>query len=207
MPLSEAQIVRYSRQILLRTVGGPGQAKLLELGAALSGEGSAQATAAAYLAAGGTPLSARERPVAPEEAGFLLAAADSGRPLGAMLHASLLDSNPDALAKPPAYGTVGELPASFSGQAPWLALGWSGRRGALVYRSEQGCAGCFEATAQGLSNGPSGASSVLLGALGALAYQRLVLGLAEGLAAFWLEEEGGLSPMELTRCSLHQGAP
>lgn len=56
MPLSEAQIQRYSRQILLRGIGGVGQVRLLEGGVEALGEGPALDTAAAYLAAGGCPV-------------------------------------------------------------------------------------------------------------------------------------------------------
>jgi hypothetical protein len=203
MALSEEQVVRYSRQILLTAVGGKGQAKLLEAGVLLTGEGAAQATAAAYLAAAGTKVSCRARPVAAEEAGFLLSADDTGRPLAAMVRSALLDANPDALGLAVQVGSLGELPASFSGPAPWVALGWKGHRGAIVFRGTEGCAACFEAEAASLSNGPASASAVLLGALGALAYQRLVLGLSEPLGGLWLEPSGALTTMTGFGCSRH----
>ncbi|MFZ5468381.1 MAG: ThiF family adenylyltransferase [Myxococcota bacterium] len=204
MSLSEDQILRYSRQILLSAVGGTGQEKLLAQGATLTGEGCAQSVAAAYLAGGGTPLETRERPVSGEEVGFLLGAADVGKSLRSTTSAALLDANPDARAEVGERGVVGELPASFSGPAPWVALGWSKKNGAVVYRSKNGCQACFEATAGGLTNGPSSARSVMLGALGALAFQRLVLGLSEDLGGVWLDESGALTPMTLTRCEAHR---
>ena len=51
--LSEQQIARYSRQIILHPVGGKGQQKLLSGSAAIVGGGNMAATAALYLAAAG----------------------------------------------------------------------------------------------------------------------------------------------------------
>ena len=72
MALREDQILRYSRQILLKDVGGRGQEALLEGGARLEGSGPAGLTAAAYLAAGGTPVTASETRLEPAAAGFLV---------------------------------------------------------------------------------------------------------------------------------------
>jgi molybdopterin/thiamine biosynthesis adenylyltransferase len=51
--LTEQQIARYSRQIVLQPVGGKGQQKLLSASAAIAGRGDMAATAALYLAAAG----------------------------------------------------------------------------------------------------------------------------------------------------------
>jgi hypothetical protein len=56
MPLSEEQILLYSRQILLADVGGKGQERLGASCVAVRGDAVAAATASDYLAAGGTPL-------------------------------------------------------------------------------------------------------------------------------------------------------
>ncbi|MCU0698079.1 MAG: hypothetical protein MUC96_16355 [Myxococcaceae bacterium] len=56
MPLSEAQVQRYSRQILLKEVGGRGQLRLLAAPFEVAGASSALDVAVAYLAASGTPL-------------------------------------------------------------------------------------------------------------------------------------------------------
>jgi len=53
MDLSDPQIERYSRQILLREVGGDGQAKILAARVLVAGEGPALPVAALYLAAAG----------------------------------------------------------------------------------------------------------------------------------------------------------
>ncbi len=51
--LSETQIERYSRQIILPQVGGRGQEKLLAAGVAIVADGAASSTIAVYLAAAG----------------------------------------------------------------------------------------------------------------------------------------------------------
>lgn len=51
--LSDQQIERYSRQIVMRQVGGVGQQKLSTAQVAILGHGEAAATAAVYLAAAG----------------------------------------------------------------------------------------------------------------------------------------------------------
>jgi adenylyltransferase/sulfurtransferase len=53
MPLSDAQIDRYSRQIILPEVGGRGQERLLAARVALRGVGAMAATAARYLTGAG----------------------------------------------------------------------------------------------------------------------------------------------------------
>jgi adenylyltransferase/sulfurtransferase len=51
--LTEQQIARYSRQIVLQPVGGKGQQKLLSTSAAIVGRGDMATTAALYLTAAG----------------------------------------------------------------------------------------------------------------------------------------------------------
>lgn len=201
MALSDEQVVRYSRQILLKEVGGTGQEQLRRSGVALTGLGSAQSVAAAYLAAGGTALAFSNRNVDPSEVGFLLQAADVGKPAKAALWTALQDANPDAV-KPGEgqQGRLGELPASFGGPTPWVAVGWSGRSGAVVFRSEKGCGACFVENGSVLSNGPANASSVMLGAMAALVFQRLVLGISPDLGGVWVEEDGTVKPFEVKKC-------
>ncbi len=54
--LTESQIQRFSRQILLREVGGAGQERLLNTPVHVVGRGEAFEVARATLLAGGTPL-------------------------------------------------------------------------------------------------------------------------------------------------------
>jgi hypothetical protein len=211
MALAEPQIVRYSRQILLASVGGEGQERLLSTGASLVGQGSAQATAAAYLAAGGTPIVAGDRPLTRDEVGFLFRAGQCGKPLSQALETSLRDSHPDALQCPRCRGTLAELPACFSGAAPWVAIGHLGASAVVVHRDEAGCEACFQLTVAALDSvdrqegTPAGqALSVLSGAVAALTFQRVVLGLeTEHLGAVTLEVDGRIAPRAVQRCPEH----
>jgi hypothetical protein len=206
MSLTEDQVIRYSRQILLAQVGGSGQEKLLATGAQLVGQGAAQATAAAYLAAGGIAVRAmgqtpdsREAQVQPDETGFLLGEHDAGRPLANALDSALSDLNPDARTRR-TTGSLGEMPADFSGPAPWVALGWRERRGEVVYRSEAGCADCFAASLRGLTRVPPGPHSVLLGTVAALVFQRLCLDGSDELGAVSIESGGEIQNISPSRC-------
>lgn len=154
MALTEDQIQRYGRQILLRELGGRGQQRLLAATVQVDGEGPAFDDALAYLAAGGSPL-AHEAPVG----GFL-----GGAPLTAL--------NPDARA------------AAQASPAVWLSArreGHGGRAavvlaGGVAWRRADACEACWTECLQALGEGegPPG-----LGALAALSVQRLVLGWSE----------------------------
>ena len=199
MALSEEQILRYSRQILLRAVGGHGQERLLAGGVRLEATGTAGLTAAAYVAAGGTAVQAGEAPLAPGAEGFLAGAEAIGQPGARVLAEVLPDVNADAVP-PRGTGRLAELPAAWEGEGPWVALGGEGTRGVLVFRGAAGCAGCFEATTRGLGPPPSGALGVGLGALGALALQRLLLGMEPALGALAWEAPGVLTDLPVRRC-------
>lgn len=96
---SESQLRRYSRHILLPTVGGHGQARLLTAEVALAVDGAAGQVAAVLLAAAGVGhlvlVGALARPLAPGALRFPFAATDRGRPLGEALAAHLVARNPD----------------------------------------------------------------------------------------------------------------
>ena len=199
MALSEERILRYSRQILLREVGGRGQEKLLAGGVRWVGTGPAGLTAAAYVAAGGTGVEAGPEPLAPGAEGFLVSAAEVGQPASEVLGRVLPDFNADALP-PRGTGRLAELPSEWEGEGPWVALGGDGTRGAVVFRGAGGCAGCFRATTATLGAPPSGALGVGVGALGALILQRLLLGLGPALGACGWEAPGLLTDLAVRRC-------
>lgn len=205
MALREEQILRYSRQILLKDVGGRGQAAMLEAGARLEGSGPAGLTAAAYLAAGGTPVTASEDRLEPAAVGFLVSAEEVGRPASEVLSRVLPEVNLDA-ASPRPGGRIAELPAAWSGEAPWVALGGDGARAAVLFRGSQGCVWCFGETARTLGTPPRGVLGVALGALGALAFQRLRLGLGPELGGRWLVAPGQMEALQLRQCARCQKA-
>ncbi|MDY7227949.1 ThiF family adenylyltransferase [Hyalangium rubrum] len=200
MALREDQILRYSRQILLKEVGGRGQEALLEGGARLEGAGPAVLTAAAYLAAGGTPVEATDAQLGPAAPGFLVSAEEVGQSAAQVLARVLPEVNPDAVS-PRAGGRLAQLPAAWKGEAPWVALGGDHVRGAVVFRGSQGCVWCFGETVRTLGAPPTGILGVALGTLGALVFQRLQLGMGPELGARWLEGPGRVTDMELQRCS------
>jgi hypothetical protein len=199
MALREDQILRYSRQILLREVGGRGQEKLLAGGVRLVGTGPAGLTAAAYVAAGGTAVEAGAEPLSPGAEGFLVSAGEVGQRASEVLGRVLPDVNADALP-PRGSGRLAELPAHWEGEGPWVALGGDGMRGVVVFRGASGCAGCFEATTAPLGAPPSGALGVGLGALGALILQRLLLGMGPTLGGCGWASPGVLTELEVRRC-------
>jgi molybdopterin-synthase adenylyltransferase len=201
MALREDQILRYSRQILLRAVGGRGQEALLNGGARVDGLGASGLTATAYLAGGGTPVTGvGTLTMGPWSPGFLGSAHDVGEPVAAVLERELPEVNPDAVGTA-GGGLLAELPAAWSGEGPWVALGGDGARGAVVFRGQDGCVWCFGETVRHLGTPPDGALGVALGALGALVFQRLRLGLGPSLGGRWLAAPGTLTELEPRRCS------
>jgi hypothetical protein len=199
MALREDQILRYSRQILLKGVGGRGQESLLEAGVKLEATGAAGLTAAAYLAAGGTSLQASQSPLGPGAQGFLAEDGDVGVPAARVLERVLPELNPDT-AQPRGGGRLAELPAAWGGEAPWVALGGDGARGAVLFRGPEGCVWCFGETVRTLQSPPTGVLGIALGALGALVYQRLLIGMGPQLGGRWLKAPGELEDLEVQPC-------
>ncbi|MFZ5445746.1 MAG: hypothetical protein ACOZQL_37480 [Myxococcota bacterium] len=149
--LREDQIQRYSRQILLREVGGRGQAKLLATSIELVGSSPELDVAAAYLAAGGTPIQL-----------------DS--PVGGFVAGASLDAlSPDARASSAPQLTLAAAPVFRPAQVVVTAR-------SVSWRLASACPRCGWQD----SVGPAG-NSVLLGALAALVVQRFALGQLEPL--------------------------
>jgi hypothetical protein len=147
--LREDQVQRYSRQILLKEVGGRGQRALLEGAFEVVGVGPALDVAVAYLAASGTPVKTQG-----SHAGFLA---------GVLLEAF----SPDAVRPGAMVGWLGPLEALL--EAPIerhrVAIG----RGVVV--------GLRAGTSAGaIPTAESDAEPVTQGALAALLAQRWVLG-------------------------------
>ncbi|QSQ25713.1 ThiF family adenylyltransferase [Pyxidicoccus parkwayensis] len=208
MALREDQILRYSRQILLREVGGRGQEALLAVPARVDATGASGMTAAAYLAGSGTPVAGLGAlTLGPWAPGFLVPAEAVGRPAVEALAEAVPQFNPDAVGSTRGGGLVAELPSGWSGDAPWVALGGDGMRAAVVFRSADGCVWCFGETVRHLVQPPDGALGVALGALGALVFQRLRLGLGPALGGRWLAAPGVVEEMEVRKCARCAGSP
>lgn len=177
--LREDQVQRYGRQILLREVGGVGQERLLARPVEVRGSGPAFSVAAAYLAAGGTPVR-----LAPGVAldGFL-----AGTPLEAF--------NPDAVSAAATWATLSAVTSPRAVARVELVIGGAG----LAWRSESSCPDCFAATVAQLA--PGEASPELAGTLAALALQRLALGLGPDSQLLWFGSR--LHAERLTGCAAH----
>lgn len=176
MTLTEEQVVRFSRQILLREVGGHGQLKLLERGVRVGALGVGIEVAASYLAAGGSPIEW----LPPKPLGAFGRAADASDFVTATT--AYMELNP-----------WGELSAA----KVQVVLG-----AGVAFRSETACDECWRLTASQLQPGRE-FDSVVVGALGALAAQRLVLGLSEPLGYFAVLDGQPVSAGRVS-CSQHQ---
>lgn len=155
--LSEPQIQRYARQILLRDVGGQGQEALGRVGVRLQGGGSLMVAAAAYLRAGGTPV----EPLAGPPSAWVVA-----QPL---VHAA-----------PHRWLAVVVAPSMPGGEG--LVVGSDGQGTSLWSAGEGACPDCLAGLARGLgADSLGGPAAVLAGSLVALLAQRRALGLAPAL--------------------------
>ncbi len=129
MTFTDAQMRRYSRHILLPTVGGRGQARLLAATVAIDVDGKAGQIAALLLAAAGVGrvalCGALDRHLVDEDLAFPFAAADRGQPLGAALAAQLVARNSDVVVDHAADADGLRI----EGDAPRLALALALARG------------------------------------------------------------------------------
>jgi molybdopterin-synthase adenylyltransferase len=154
MALREDQIQRYSRQIVLKEVGGRGQERLLAAVVWVEGESLALDVAVAALGASGTPLLDGAHA---QRTGFL-----AGTTLGAM--------SPDAVA------------AADRSVAGWLGPISKGSAAPVNCFRVGISAGCIVGVPAGAhwpqsSPSPASAEPVTTGSLAALVVQRFALGL------------------------------
>lgn len=202
--LTEPEIQRYSRQILLHEVGGVGQLKLLSQPFALRGSGPALETCAAYVEGAGCPLCPPDRALRAEEVGYLFSHDRVGESLATVMGEGQVGDGAspveDVQAGGPqrAPGELGEVPARFTTMGPRVALGAEAGRPVVAWAPEAGCADCFEAAVRRLS-APEPEDSVVLGSLGALVAVRLVLGEEPGAGAMVLGPQGS-ERWEMDRC-------
>jgi proteasome lid subunit RPN8/RPN11 len=206
-PLGEEQVQRYSRTILLTGVGGRGQQALLGTGARLTAGGPALLTAAAYLAAGGTPVAGPPGLLGAGDAGFLIAERELGRAADASVRAAVQSFNPDASATPLHEGTLAALPLATGTPRPLVAVGR--RHGTWLLWAARGeaCESCLLEAVQGGEPPGAGPEAVQAGALAALLFQRLVLGLAPPLSGVRMAPGGGLEPLAAPDCRHGRDVP
>jgi proteasome lid subunit RPN8/RPN11 len=184
------QIQRYSRAILLGPVGGRGQHALLSTGVRLGAGGPALLTAAAYLAAGGTPVSGPPGRLGPEDVGFLCEASELGQPASLVVGRALGALNPDAVEEPSRWGALVALPDAPTGERPLVAVGSRGGC-SLVWAAGAGaCSACLADAVAGCGAPPTGPAAVQVGALAAVLFERLLLGLGPQLSGLEVDAEG-----------------
>jgi hypothetical protein len=163
MPLQADDIERFSRQILVTSIGGVGQEKLCQATFGLHGEGAALETARKYLLAGGSRFESR--------------------------------------------GALGQLsvPGAHTRRGIQVILGQSEGVAVILWTGgTNACFECFHASSHSLSPPLQGAISVVQGALAALVFQRMVLGLGtQPMGAVQLGCDGGISVWPLKRCMQH----
>ena len=186
--LTDAQIERYARHILLREVGGVGQERLLRARVALVGLGGASMWAAAWLALAGVGrLVLRDgRPVEPGDPLPLLGASDVGRPRDRALAEALPAFNPDVSTSfdPDERVDLVLLSEGRGGDENTLLLRWG--RGVVLGWGPAICQKCLEKT-----QGPAlPEEAALAGSLAASALLRRLLGLEERTAATFVLSGG-----------------
>ncbi len=175
--LTEPQIQRYARQVLLRDVGERGQQALGAVGVAVELPHDVASAAAAYLRAGGTEVQL----------------ASEGAPAWART-APLLASAPvdrlQALAAPGAPERGG------------VVLGAQGAAQVLWSIGEDACPGCLRGATRGLAPpAQENFASVQLGTLVALLVQRRALGLAPAIEGLRVDASGALSTLVAPACT------
>ncbi|HEY1334626.1 MAG TPA: Mov34/MPN/PAD-1 family protein, partial [Myxococcaceae bacterium] len=175
--LSEAQIQRYARQLLLRDVGERGQEALGAVEVELALGGAVAAAAAVYLRAGGTAVAV---------------AGPSEGPWAAM--EPLLGAGPGVLLRVVAAPGAPEGAGVVVGSAEGGHVLWS--------VSAEGCRACLAAVTAALAppDVPEG-SGVQLGSVLALLVQRRALGLAPALEGLRLSRTGALSTLGAEPCT------
>ena len=172
--LSEPQIQRYARQLLLRDLGERGQEALGAVRVLLGLDGEAAGAAAAYLRAGGTEVSASSDTAAWASMPPLLRTAPL-RPL-------------TVTASP-------ELP-----EPEGVVVG--GRGGARVLWSvgADGCADCLRHATRHLGPPGHGSSGIQVGTLVALLVQRRALGVAAPMEGVEVSAAGTVSTLVVPAC-------
>jgi proteasome lid subunit RPN8/RPN11 len=174
--LTEPQIQRYARQLLLRDVGEQGQEALGAIGVTFALGGEVASAAAAYLRAGGTEVT----PAA--------------------------DGRPPWAGTPPLLGSAGTQVLAVVAAPAWpehpgVVLGARGGAHVLWSGGKEGCAACLhEVTRELTTPSDAGPASVQVGSLLALLVQRRALGIAAPLEGLEVSESGALGTLAAPVC-------
>jgi hypothetical protein len=178
--LSDSQIDRYCRQIVLPEIGSRGQERLLEAVAAIHGGGDGAVVCASYLCGAGVGQLWLGGVGAPGPVGRALARGDDGAGLAEVIR----DRNPDCrmLAAPPEHPSLAvwispALPDCASSRTPIVWGGASAERAACLFLPPGECWECARAVAAAER---CEGSSALLGTVLALLALRALLGFEDG---------------------------
>jgi [CysO sulfur-carrier protein]-S-L-cysteine hydrolase len=207
LELREDQVQRYSRTILLRQAGGCGQKALLSTGALLTSGGPALLTAAAYLAASGTPVDGPPSTLSTGDGGFLVRAAELGLPATPTVRGALERLNPDSVSSPLRTGTLVALPDGCLQGRPLVAVGRRGMRWVVWGAAAEACGVCLALVVRGAEAPGTGPEAIQAGALAALLFQRLVLGLAPRLSGLEMGPEGWMEVLDTPECAHRPDIP
>jgi hypothetical protein len=185
--LTDSQIERYSRQIVLPEVGGRGQERLLAASAAISGGDSAAIFCAAHLAAAGVGT-------------LRVDGIDANAPLANALALHTRNTDCEIHAAPVGQQAdvtilLGEVDAARAAVSHILVWGRESTEGIVAARfpTGRGCIPCLSALA-GLAKAAEG-SGQLLGALLATLGLRALLGIGTNDRAELLRLAPGASPL------------
>jgi len=173
--LTEPQIDRYARHILLREVGGVGQEKLLGARVHVSGLGPAGQWLACWLALAGVGRIdlADPAPVGPDDVVPLLRAGDVGRPRDQALVDALPAFNPDVRAAVAPAGEAGLRICADAADASALRIVAQGPDVAVIPPGAAACAHCLAALASGP---PTPTAAARAGSLAAAEALQILLG-------------------------------
>jgi hypothetical protein len=185
--LTESQIERYSRQIVLPEVGGHGQERLLAGSVAIGGGGNAAIFCAAHLAAAGVGQLRVDGIDA--NAPLTNALALHARNIDCEIHAGPVGEEADVTI------LLGEVDAARAPVSHMLVWGQESTEGILTARfpTGRGCIPCLSALA-GSARAAEG-SGQLLGALLATMGLRALLGIGANDRAELLRLAPGVSPL------------
>jgi [CysO sulfur-carrier protein]-S-L-cysteine hydrolase len=174
--LTEPQIQRYARQLLLRDLGEKGQESLGAVRVHLALDGPLAGTAAAYLRAGGTEVELASTTAGPWASTPPLVSAPPARRL-------------DVLAAPTAPERAGVVVGAAAGAHGLWSI------------AEEGCRACLGLAMRDLAppevRGPVG---IQLGTLVAFLVQRRALGLGSPLEGIRMSRQGVLSTLAAPGC-------
>lgn len=191
--LTEDEIVRFSRQILLRPVGGVGQVRLCDTVVRVEG----LPEVAAWLSAGGTPVQMDATVLSEAEAGFAGRAGETLR-----LPVPAYDPEGHVLAAPVERSTLAR-------RGPVVIAGSRGGAWELVVGDASSCRACLAEACAGLERADVGDLG-LISAMAALVMQRQLLGIGMKPSEGQVREtsQGGIDrPAPLPPCDVHKVVP